>query len=189
MFYFPVISYRYFRVWPPINLYHIQIVLLQQMSLFIVSLTQIIKKLKKLCERLLSLNPHHSTRNTTPSIKLYAHSEGLICECLRRHQGFTGGGADQNDSCDTVETYTEGTSLSGVRMVGSRRSCHLIWRSWVGLLCPVMLFQKTCDWMVYVFNVAGIGSITVTLGKTTKTIRPNQRAHLCVFSACVCADY
>ncbi len=35
----------------------------------------------------------------------------------------------------------------------------------LGLLCPVMAVQKTYDWMVYVFNGAGIGSITVNLGK------------------------
>ncbi len=63
------------------------------------------------------------------------------------------------------------------------------WRHWIGLLCPVMSVQKTCDWMVYVFNVAGIGSITVNLGKTTKAIRHNQRPHLCVRVCVVCAHY
>lgn len=61
------------------------------------------------------------------------------------------------------------------------------WRHWIGLLCPVMSVQKTCDWMVYVFNVAGIGSITVNLGKTTKGHQTQSKgAPVCV---CVCVRY
>lgn len=50
-------------------------------------------------------------------------------------------------------------------------------RSWIALSCHV---KKTCDWMVYVFNVVGISSITVNLGKTTKAIKLSQRPYLCV---------
>lgn len=111
------------------------------------------------------------------------------------------GGADQNDSSDILETYTDSTSLSGwvgeAGMVESGRSCHFTSRHCIGLLSPVMLPQKTCDWVVYVSNVIGIGSITVTLGTTTKAIRPNQRPYLSAFCAfvcrracvCVCTDY
>lgn len=61
-------------------------------------------------------------------------------------------------------------------------------RQWIGLLCPVNSVKKTCEWMVYVFNVAGIGSITVNQGNTTKAIRHNQRPHLCMCgTVCVCA--
>lgn len=40
--------------------------------------------------------------------------------------------------------------------------------------------------MVYVFNVAGIGSSTVKLGNTTEAIRLNHRPHLCVLHGHVC---
>ena len=94
------------------------------------------------------------------------------------------GGADQNDSSDILETYTGGIFLRGWVGVwdgeGAGGPVISYPRHWIGLLCPVMSVQKTCDWMVYVFNVAGIGSITVNLGETTKTIRYNQRPHLCV---------
>lgn len=43
--------------------------------------------------------------------------------------------------------------------------------------------SKTYNWMLYVFNVAGIGSITVNLESTTKASRHNQRPHR---SVCVC---
>lgn len=43
--------------------------------------------------------------------------------------------------------------------------------------------SKTYNRMFYVFNVAGIGSITVNLESTTNATRHNQRPRL---SVCVC---
>lgn len=88
---------------------------------------------------------------------------------------------------------TGGTSLrggTGVSDCSEREVCHLVSEAGIGLLCPVTAVQKMCDWMVYVFNVAGIGSITVNLGETTKAIRHNQRPHLhlCVLCATLCFD-
>lgn len=55
-------------------------------------------------------------------------------------------------------------------------------RGWSTLLCPVMSVQRTRDWMVYVFNVAGIGSITVDY----KDCHTQSRAACVYFEVCVC---
>lgn len=64
-----------------------------------------------------------------------------------------------------ITTWMEG----GLGRWGAGGPVISYWRHWIGLLCP-------CDWMVYVFNVAGIGSITVSLGKNYKGHQTQSKA-------------
>lgn len=76
-------------------------------------------------------------------------------------------------------------------MVGSTRSRQLILENWFLLLCPVKMVQNTCNWVVYVFNLARIGSITVNLkkykGQQTEAKATFVCVCVCVYeSVCVC---
>lgn len=72
----------------------------------------------------------------------------------------------------------------GFETEGGVRSCHLIK---LKLDCFVLShqFRKTCDWMVCVFNVAGIRSITVNPGKLQRP-RDSIKGHIFVYCMGTC---
>lgn len=65
-------------------------------------------------------------------------------------------------------------------MDGVVGSYHLMFEAFDWFVLSYNVILKTYDWTVYLFNVAGMSSITVSLTKTTKATRYNQRPWVCM---------